>query len=56
MIEISATDSLPSLKLILSDISTFTAENVIIANRDLTLGNTAKLNLSGKSIPSFGVK
>ncbi len=54
-ISISATDTLQRLSLQLKSHSSFAANNVYIINRNLQLGDSASLQLSGKSLQTFGI-
>ncbi len=55
-VSISATDTLKNLHLQLRSTSSFTSNNVFIANKTLQLNDSASLKLSGRSLENFGVK
>ena len=55
-VTISATDTLPTLHLLLRSTSSFIANNVFIANKYLQITDSASLKLSGRSLENFGVK
>jgi hypothetical protein len=54
-IMISATDTLQNLSLELKSHSNFVANNVYIQKRELQLGDSASLQLTGKSLQTFGI-
>jgi hypothetical protein len=55
-IKIEHTDSIGNATLTLRDRSFFDAENVVFANKTFNLSDSSSLQLSGKSVASFGVK
>ncbi|MES2328493.1 MAG: hypothetical protein V4539_02755 [Bacteroidota bacterium] len=55
-VTLSATDTLQNLHLQLRSTSSFTSNNVFIANKILLLGDSASLKLSGRSLDNFGIR
>jgi hypothetical protein len=53
---LQATDTLPSLQLELEGKSAFTNSNMIILKKNIRLGDSASLVLSGRSLADFGIK
>jgi hypothetical protein len=55
-ISVMQTDTIPSLQLRLQGRSSFTADNIVILNKKLQLGDSASLVLTGRSLADFGIK